>query len=151
MYSRIKELRKKAGLTQTQLGKILHVSQGTISSYESGDTPVDAEMLQSIAEYFNVSTDYILNRDDKADIPNGNNSPQNNSQSTSALTDEVINRIVDAVRVGGEAPRTPEARIVSFGMDNVPQEIRDKLLNIILAVVAGTPEERYFKENINDR
>lgn len=59
--NRIKELRKKKGLTQIQLANIMHVSQGTISAYEAGTVQIDQETLKSFADYFGVSIDYLLN------------------------------------------------------------------------------------------
>ena len=61
--SRIKELRKKAGLTQTQLASILCTSQANLSGWESGRWEPDAAALAKMADFFNVSIDYILGRD----------------------------------------------------------------------------------------
>lgn len=61
---RLKELRKKAGITQKQLAEELHVAQNTVCNWENGVRQIDMEYLQQIAEYFNVSTDYILGRED---------------------------------------------------------------------------------------
>ena len=59
--NRIKELRKKKGLTQIQLANVMHVSQGTISAYEAGTVQIDQETLKAFADYFGVSIDYLLN------------------------------------------------------------------------------------------
>lgn len=56
------ELRQERGLTQKQLGEILRVSTGTISNYENGVHLPDALKLVSLADYFQVSTDYLLGR-----------------------------------------------------------------------------------------
>ena len=56
------ELRQDRGLTQKQLGKILSVSTGTISNYENGVHYPDLEKLVTLADYFQVSTDYLLGR-----------------------------------------------------------------------------------------
>ena len=58
--NRIKELRKKKGLTQIQLANVMHVSQGTISAYEAGTVQIDQETLKALADYFGVSIDYLL-------------------------------------------------------------------------------------------
>ena len=62
---RLKELRKEKGITQQKLALDLNTSQNSISRYESGLRPLDANMLMKIADYFNVSVDYILERTDK--------------------------------------------------------------------------------------
>ena len=65
--NRIKETRKLVGLTQEQMAKKLHISQGTYSQWESGNTKIDSESLSRIAELLNVSADYLLGR--KAEKP----------------------------------------------------------------------------------
>ena len=59
---RLKELRKEANLTQTKLGEIIGLSGRTIGNYESGDRDPDNETLKKIADYFEVTTDYLLGR-----------------------------------------------------------------------------------------
>ena len=58
---KIKELRKKAGLTQRALGEKIGVSTRTVSSYESGQSyPKSRETYEKMAEVFQVSTNYLL-------------------------------------------------------------------------------------------
>lgn len=62
---RIKDLRKSKKITQDELGSILGLSgKSAISNYENGYSAPDNEMLNKIADYFNVSTDYLLGRTD---------------------------------------------------------------------------------------
>ena len=61
----LRKLRKERGLTLLQLANELHVAEGTISSYETGRRQPDNEMLKKIADYFNVSIDYLLGRDNR--------------------------------------------------------------------------------------
>lgn len=61
---RIKQLLDKRGLNQTQFSKILNVSESTISLYISGKHQPDYETLFRIADYFEVSIDYLLGRND---------------------------------------------------------------------------------------
>lgn len=56
------ELRQDKGMTQKELGKILCVSPGTISNYENGVHLPDAEKLVILADYFHVTTDFLLGR-----------------------------------------------------------------------------------------
>lgn len=58
------ELREDRGLTQKQLGEVLHVTGGTISNYEHGVHYPDLEKLIELADYFSVTTDYLLGRAD---------------------------------------------------------------------------------------
>lgn len=61
--SKIKALRQKKGMTQYDLAKELNISQGSLSSYETGRTNIDNDMLIRFAKYFGVSVDEILGID----------------------------------------------------------------------------------------
>ena len=56
------QLRQEKHLSQAELGNIIYVSGGTISNYEKGVHYPDVEKLIALAEYFNVSIDYLLGR-----------------------------------------------------------------------------------------
>ncbi len=59
---RLKELRKKHHLTQQRLAIELNMCQNTISRYENEVCEADYKTLIAIADYFNVSIDYLLGR-----------------------------------------------------------------------------------------
>ncbi len=61
---RLKELREKRHLSQVFLGMELHMAQNTISQYETGEREAGYKELIAIADYFGVSTDYLLERTD---------------------------------------------------------------------------------------
>ena len=56
----IKELRESRGLKQEELASVFGLKRTTISSWEVGKSKPDADTLVEIAEYFNVSIDYLL-------------------------------------------------------------------------------------------
>ncbi len=60
LNEKIKELRKKRGLTQEQLAAELNVSRQAITKWESGDGTPDIDNLRNIALFFHVSTDYLI-------------------------------------------------------------------------------------------
>ena len=60
---KLKELRKKNNLTQVEFAKIFNISNGTVGNWEAGIRQPDHEMLSKIADYYNVSVDYILERE----------------------------------------------------------------------------------------
>lgn len=65
MFSkRLYELRINKGLTQPELAKDLNVAKQTISNWENDNRSPDNEMLIKIANYFDVSLDYLLGRTD---------------------------------------------------------------------------------------
>lgn len=61
---RLKELRKSKGLTGEQLGAIFNVTKTAISNWENGNRFPDENTLRKIAEFFNVTLDYLLGRTD---------------------------------------------------------------------------------------
>lgn len=62
--SRIKYLREKNNISQIEFAKKIGVSNTVLSRYESGDRKPDYDTLNKIADYFNVSSDYLLGRTD---------------------------------------------------------------------------------------
>lgn len=58
--NKLKLLREQAGMTQTELGKLLNVKDAAISKYESGKVPLTGETLLQLSKIFNVSIDYLL-------------------------------------------------------------------------------------------
>ncbi len=59
---KLKEIRRRDGITQLQAAKILGVSLGAVGNWESGKRTPDAEMLVQIADTFGVTVDYLLGR-----------------------------------------------------------------------------------------
>ena len=57
----IKELRLKKEITQEELAKKLNISTQAVSKWENGGSP-DIDMIPAIAEYFDVSIDYLFER-----------------------------------------------------------------------------------------
>ena len=62
--ARFKYLRQSKGVNQVQLGENLGVKKQTISNWENDNIMPSVEMLEKIATFFQVSTDYLLGRDD---------------------------------------------------------------------------------------
>lgn len=64
--SRIKELREKAGITQRELSEYMaYKTTRSIQRIEADDSTIDHTQLIMLADYFNVSADYLLGRSDK--------------------------------------------------------------------------------------
>ena len=61
---RLKTLRKSKGLSMKELGSIFGLAESTISLYENGKRQPDKETILKFADYFGVSVDYLLGRDD---------------------------------------------------------------------------------------
>ena len=57
---KLKELREEADIKQSTLASYLHIKQNTYSQYENGHRQLPIDILIKLAEFYNVSTDYIL-------------------------------------------------------------------------------------------
>lgn len=62
---RLLQLRKSNDVTQEELGRQIGVGKTTISNYETGYSTPDTETISRIADFFNVSVDYLLGRTDE--------------------------------------------------------------------------------------
>jgi len=60
---RLKELRKRKGLSQVALAEKLGLSKSTIGAYETGDITPSVEALNVLADFFNVDINYLLGKD----------------------------------------------------------------------------------------
>ena len=110
---RLKQLREDAGISQAQLAIKLGVRQSTVGMWENGKNKPQNAKLESLASMFGVSTDYLLGRSDEP-----TETPQ-----------EVI------------APRTPEARLISAGIDGMSEEKRKRALTMFNVLFEQFREE----------
>lgn len=62
--NRIRELRKAKSLSQDQLAEKLNVTKQAISQYERGVRKPSVPILEALCDFFNVSSDYLLGKDD---------------------------------------------------------------------------------------
>ncbi|MBQ8683100.1 MAG: helix-turn-helix transcriptional regulator [Clostridia bacterium] len=61
---RLKEIRRAKGISQLKMAIDLNTNQNTISRYETGEREPGIHELIKIADYFNISVDYLLERTD---------------------------------------------------------------------------------------
>lgn len=65
---KLKELRLKRNLSQKELATKLNITQTALSRLESGTTTAHEEIIIKVADFFDVSTDYLLGRTDIKNI-----------------------------------------------------------------------------------
>ena len=114
---RIKEARQRLGYSAEQVAAFLGVSPATVYRYENGDiSKLPSKFIKPLADYLCVTPSYLMGwSDDHPDDP---------------LPD---------------SPRTIQARFLAQGVDTMPAELRDRIVNMM---PSGYPE--YFKGVIND-
>ena len=62
MYKRIRDLREDRDLTQRQVAEVLGMSQTGYSKYETGENDIPTAILIKLADFYDTSVDYLLNR-----------------------------------------------------------------------------------------
>ena len=67
-FQRIQDLRTDADMSEKQLSEILHISQRSYSHYETGSRNIPVEMLIRLANYYDISVDYLVGRTDKKEM-----------------------------------------------------------------------------------
>ena len=65
--TRLKELRKSKKVNQTTTGQVAKITSKQIQRYESGESEPTLSVLIALADYFNVSLDYLVGRSDVAE------------------------------------------------------------------------------------
>lgn len=115
---KIKTLRISQGLTQTAFAKRLFVTPGAVSQWEKGITRPDTERLMAIAKEFSVPLSYF-------------------SDDTQMSEGELIKQ---QLLLKLSQPKTIEAVIVSGGMDQLPKQDRETILNVIRAMYPNRPD-----------
>lgn len=85
METRIKDLREDNDLTQKQLSTFLNISQVAYSYYELNKRSIPLELLSKLADFYNVSVDYLLYRTDEL-LPYPKNNRTNHHVSREKIT-----------------------------------------------------------------
>ena len=103
MKNRLRQLRKERNLTLEEMAKIINSNRGSLSRYELGEVELKQELAKQIADFFDVSIDYLLgysdNRKPKADTKSGiDDFAYALYGETKDLTDEQKQDILDMVK-----------------------------------------------------
>ena len=116
----LRKIRNEKGLTQDELASLLGTSKQVISRYENDLRSPKVSVVADYAEKLGVSIDEltISHKDGKLFFF----FPEDDSQS-----DDYV-------------PQTPEARIVSGGMDKLPEAQRQQILGVVRAMFANNPD-----------
>lgn len=65
VFENIRNLREDSDKKQQEIADYLHIKQTTYSKYELGKINIPIEIFIKLADYYNVSVDYLLGRSDK--------------------------------------------------------------------------------------
>lgn len=85
--NRLKELRIEKELLQSDIAKIINKSERTVGFYETGERDMGTETLSKLAEFFNVSIDYLLGKSDIRNLENQQEDPLGLAKVGFSMTD----------------------------------------------------------------
>ena len=111
---RLRTLRESKGMTQDDLAEVTGMNRVTIAKYETGKIEPKSKSLSKLAAALDVSTDFLIGQSDEQHEP-------------------------DHVESG--APKTPEARLISAGIDGMPEEKRKRALTMFNVLFEQFREE----------
>ena len=108
---RIRELRKKCGITMKELGEKIGVAESTVSQYETGKRQPDYETLLKLGEYFGVTVDFLLGAE-KAPTKEGERSVSDDDIKFALFggDGEITDAMFDEVRQFAEFVKNREAQ-----------------------------------------
>ena len=98
---RIRDLRKRNGLTQTDLANKIGLQFGTVSKYEKDEISIPAENLSKIADVLDTTTDYLLGRNTTINEPIALAASTKNKIDISGVSDEdrkAIERFIEMAK-----------------------------------------------------
>lgn len=121
----VKQLRKRAGMQQQELADMVGVARPTVSEWETQKKDPSGERLQKLSQIFGVDPLIVLG---------------------CGIID--LSHF-DSDEPPQQAPQTPEARIVSFSMDQLPQAEREKILSVLRIMYMNNPK-LFRRETEND-
>ncbi len=94
----LRNLRQSKKLTQADMASVLEIERSTYTKYESGKSKPDSVMLKKIADYFEVSVDYLLGR---TNIKNSHDlktqTKSSHNLDISGLPEEAIKQVEDYI------------------------------------------------------
>lgn len=127
---KIKRLRKERGWTQEELGNKIGVQKAAINKYEIGTViNFKRETISNLAKVFDVDPIWLFDEDhDWPPVPSIRNIPNKTANT-------------------GTQPITPEARIISGGIDKLPKEQRERALAMFRVMFEPQYADLFTKEN----
>ena len=135
---KIKAMRLSRNMTQGELADRINQRSSSIYMYEKGKRKPNIEILEALADVFNVPLSTFLENDLKTvrnDLQMSLDENSNRHSAKSGLTDEDLAKIAQIVSDRhpeiSDAPKTEEARILASGIDKLPQADRMRALEFM--------------------
>ena len=108
---RIKQLRKKKGISQSELAELIGVKTNTVSTWERGTRKPDFEALNLLSDYFEVSFEYILGSSDKEEARVKPTQDELDRLALSALADDLYDNMKKYCQLSTKSQKMIDALI----------------------------------------
>lgn len=132
---RIKQLRKKKGVSQSQLAEAIGVKNNTVSTWERGTRKPDFDALQLLSNYFEVSFEYLLGSSDKEEARVKPSQGELDSCALSAKADEIKESTELLCRLSDKSRKIVEELIASiYRTENRDGELCNEALEVEIRV-----------------
>ena len=141
--TRIRELREKKRLTQPELAEKINIKRPSITAYESGNQLPPVDTLMKIADFFNVSLDFLTGRTNDRMLHRLTELDKNELQGLTEQEYEILSIVfsaVDQILEGKEPKETIESLAKMADHEKLPEEYK-----ILVVVFSKMVLERYKK------
>ena len=128
---RIKQLRKKKGISQSELAEVIGVKNNTVSTWERGTRKPDFEALNLLSDYFEVSFEYILGSSDKEEARLKPTEEELDQLALSALADELYDNVKKYCQLSTKSQKMIDALInATYQMEKQEGELKGEAFRI---------------------
>ena len=128
---RIKQLRKKKGVSQSQLAEAIGVKNNTVSTWERGTRKPDFDALQLLSNYFEVSFEYLLGTSDQEETRFKPSQEDLDFYALSAKADEIKESTELLCRLSDKSRKIVEELIATiYRTENRDGELCDEALEV---------------------
>lgn len=128
---RIKQLRKKKGISQSELAEVIGVKNNTVLTWERGTRKPDFEALNLLSDYFEVSFEYILGSSDKEEGRVKPTEEELDQLALSALADELYDNVKKYCQLSTKSQKIIDALInATYQMEKQDGELKGEAFRI---------------------
>ena len=130
---RIKQLRKKKGISQSELAEVIGVKNNTVSTWERGTRKPDFEALNLLSNYFEVSFEYILGSSDKEEARVKPTQNELDQLALSALADDLYDNMKKYCQLSTKSQKMIDALInATYQMEKQDGELRGDTFRVTI-------------------
>lgn len=133
---RIKQLRKKKGISQSELAALIGVKNNTVSTWERGTRKPDFEALDLLSDYFEVSFEYILGNSDKEEARVKSTQKELDTLALLSIADEIKEITEKYSRLSDKSQKMIDALInATYQLENRCDELKGETFKIEVTLI----------------